>query len=120
VAVSLPNPVQPVDRITAGVYEWGNGYFTVLYDAVQNWSAVNYVQGGTGSTDYTAVAAESYNGGAYFDPLAVTGASVNWAPLSQSNPQAWEQSPGIYNGTAGLDPSGLDASGQDFNFHWNG
>ncbi len=119
VAVSLPDPVQPYDRITVGVYEIGGGYWVVLDDAVQNWSAANYVSDSAASAVYTAVAAESFNGGAYFDPVAVTGAQVNWAPLGQSNPQPWEQNPSIYHGSAGLDPSGLDASGQDFNFYWN-
>jgi hypothetical protein len=48
--------------------------------------------------------------GACFDPVAVTGAQVSGLPLGQFNPEADEQGPGIYNGTAGLDPMPLSLS----------
>ena len=54
---------------------------------------------------FTEVIAESYDGGACLDPVAVTGAQVNGLPLGQFNPEADEQGPGIYNRTADLDPA---------------
>ena len=119
-SVPLPNPVQPGDTVTAAVWEMGATYWMGLYDPVENWWSFNSITGVAASTNIAAVAAESFNGGAYFDPVAVTGAEVNGVPLGQSNPVAEEEDPGWYNGTAGLDPSGLDASGQNFNFYWNG
>jgi hypothetical protein len=118
--VPISNPVYPGDTITAIVYEMGSTYLMALDDTTENWFTFNSVTGGADSSNWAAVAAESYYGGAYLDPVAVTGAQVNGLPLGQFNPEADEQGPNIYNGTAGLDPSGLDSSGQDFNFHWNG
>lgn len=120
VPVCVQYPVQPLDTIAVSVWEFGATYYEFLDDTVQNWSWLVPVTGGAASSNIAAVAAESFNGGAAFDPVAVTGAQVNGLPLNQFNLEASEQNPGNYVGTAGLDPSGLDASGQDFNFYWNG
>ncbi len=117
---ALGDPVQPGDRISADVFEFGSVYWMILEDPVENWWAIKTVTGGAASSNMAAVAAESFDGGAYFDPVAVTGAQVNDLPLGQSSPEADEEGTGFFNGTAGLDPSGLDASGQNFNFSWNG
>jgi Peptidase A4 family len=120
VAVPLPDKVQPGDAITAAVYEFGSWYAMAVSDPAENWNEFNFITGGADSSNWAAVAAESYNGGAFFYPVAVTGADVNGSPLGQFNPEADEQHPSIYQGTAGLDPSPLDASGQNFSFYWNG
>ncbi len=118
--IPLTNPVFPSDRVTATVSESGATYWMTLNDQVQNWSWSTSITGGAASGNWAAVAAESYFGGAYFDPVAVTGAQVNGLPLGLFNPEADEQGPNIFSGMAGLDPSGLDASGQNFSFSWNG
>jgi hypothetical protein len=118
--VFLTDPVQPVDRITAVVWESGATYWMSLYDPVENWWWSNSATGGAASSNTAAIAAESFFGGADFDPVAVTGAEVNGLPLNQFKPEADEQDPNSYHATAGLDPSGLDASGENFNFYWNG
>jgi hypothetical protein len=116
----LPNPVQPNDTIFANVVESGGQYWQYVDDETQNWTVLESVTGIAASNNTAAVAAESFDGGAYFYPVAVTGAQVNGLPLARSNPGPQEQNPRYYNGTAGLDPGPLDASGQDFNFSWNG
>jgi hypothetical protein len=125
--VLLPDPVQPLDTVTATVTEAGatiaeaGGTYTMaLNDTVQGWSESSSTTGGAASSNWSAVAASSFNGGASSEAVAVTGAQVNGAPLGQSNPEADEQGPDQYNGMVGLDPSGLDASGQAFSFSWNG
>jgi hypothetical protein len=117
----IPDPVQPLDTIDATVIAFSGGlYAMMVQDTTENWFTYKIVTGGDASSNWAAVAAESYYGGAFFNPVAVTGAQVNWAPLLQSSPEADEQGPSIYDGTAGLDPSSLDASGQNFIFYWNG
>jgi hypothetical protein len=118
--VSVPDPVQPGDAIFASVLEDGAEYWMYVDDETQNWSVLNSLTGGAASSNTAAVAAESYDGGAFFNPVAVTGAQVNGVPVGQSNPQALEEDPSRYNGTAGLDPGPLDATDQNFSFSWNG
>jgi hypothetical protein len=50
----------------------------------------------------------------------VTNATMNGAPIGQTKPEADEQTPSIYGGTAGFDPTPLDATGMNFDFYWNG
>jgi hypothetical protein len=96
-------------------------YTMLLWDLSQPWAELSYATSPPYSSDYnTAVGAESFDGGAYFDPVTVTYAEIDQVPIGQYNPNADEQPPSIYNGTAGLDPSPLDASGMDFSFYWNG
>jgi Peptidase A4 family len=118
--VPLPDPVQPGDAIFASVFEEGAEYWMYVDDETQSWSVLNSLTGGAASSNTAAVAAESYDGGAFFNPVAVTGAQVNGVPVGQSNPQALEQDPSRYDGTAGLDPGPLDATDQNFSFSWNG
>ncbi len=118
--VILLDPVQPNDVIMAFVYTDSVGNYTlVVADQAENWLEYRQTTGNPPSNDYAAVGAESFDGGVNFSPVAVTNAEVNNAPIGQSHYEADEQGPSIYNGTAGLDPSALDAAGQDFNFYWN-
>jgi Peptidase A4 family len=116
----LPNAVHPGDQVTATVDNQNNTgqYVMTVTDHTQDWSQSKVVTGGNDSTDYGAVAATSYNGGAFFSPMAVTGATVNGAPLAQFHPEADQEQTSFYQGTAGLDPGPLDASGEDFSFFW--
>jgi hypothetical protein len=93
-----------------------------VWDLSQVWTEIRYATLAADSSSYfwTAVGAESFHGGAYFDPVTVTYAEVDQAPIGQYNPEADEEQPSLYDGTAGLDPSQLDASGMDFSFYWNG
>jgi hypothetical protein len=117
----LPNPLQPGDAVTATVLTMDGLYLMQVSDQTENWSEFRILTGGDASSNSTAaVAAESWGGGAFFNPMAVTNATLNWAPLGQSNYETWEEDPSIYQGTAGLDPSSLDPSGEDFSFFWNG
>ena len=118
----LPNTVQAGDDIFAYVYTDPSGnYIEFLDDLTQKWYYWTQITGSAPGTDVAAVAAESFNGGVNFAPVAVTDAEVNDAPIAQSDIETDEQTPSIYNGTAGLDPSPLDsATGMNFTFAWNG
>ncbi len=117
----LPNTVQAGDDIFAYVYTDPVGnYYELVTDVTQNWDYLTQIPGSPPVYDVAAVGAESFNGGVNFAPVAVTDAQVNDAPIGQSNPEADEQTPSIYSGTAGLDPTPLDASQMDFSFQWNG
>jgi Peptidase A4 family len=122
----LSEPVQPGDQIDAYVSCWGGDGYCVegLIDVTQNWTytlSVPVVDGFSGY--YAAVAAESFNGGIASSPVGVTNAIVgalNFGPIGNFSPGAYEEQPSIYNGTAGLDPTPLDPTGSDFEFYWNG
>jgi hypothetical protein len=116
----ISQPMQPGDQVDASVEcLWGVCDETVQ-DVTQNWSDTSSLEASDPGSYIAAVAAESYNGGVTFDPVQVTNAMINGLPLGQLDPQANEQSPAIYGGTAGLDPSPLDPTGTAFEFYWNG
>ncbi|WP_096304635.1 G1 family glutamic endopeptidase [Jatrophihabitans sp. GAS493] len=120
--IYLPEHVQPGDLIDASVSCDATGLCgESLVDETQGWSDTSALQAQVGYAGYlAAVAAESYNGGVNDFPAQVSNAIFNGAPIAQFGPQANEETPSAYGGTAGLDPSPLDSTGMGFYFYWNG
>ena len=118
---TTPEPMQPGDQVVAAVVCSGSTCTQELQDVTQNWTdnlPVSVPDGWTG--DVAAVASESQAGGISTGPVPVTLVTVNWNALGQYSPEADEQVPGNFNGTASVDPSPIDASGMNFDFAWNG
>lgn len=120
-ALPIAQPVQPGDRVAARVICRGSACLEHLNDETKHWTANFPMQLPAGYTaNLAAVGAESYNGGMPSGHVQVTGARVNFLPISHFDPSAWQEPPGLYGGTAALDPSPLDLRGEDFYFYWNG
>ena len=120
--VPSSDPVMPGDTITAEV--WANDpdgdYVMEVNDSAQAWVSFGDIFNGPVGQASASYSAESYDGGVQFPPVPVTNAEINGSPIGQYNLQAWEEAPSLYGGTAGLDPTPLDASGSAFTFAWNG
>nr|WP_096302349.1 G1 family glutamic endopeptidase [Jatrophihabitans sp. GAS493] len=117
-----PEPVRPGDLIHASVScDTSDICWEDLVNETQNWWNNTTVQVPGGFSTYVAaVAAESYNGGINDFPVQVSNARINGVPIAWSAPQANEETPSLYGGTAGIDPSPLDSTGMGFYFYWNG
>jgi hypothetical protein len=112
--------VEPGDTVFAEVGCGSGSCVEYLDDATQNWFDSVPVAVNGFSANLAAVAAESFNGGINNSVVPVTQAEVDFAPLGAFSPQADEENPGNYGGTAGLEPSALDPTGENFDFEWDG
>jgi Peptidase A4 family len=120
---TIPEPMQPGDTVNASVVCWFGLCAETVQDVTQNnWSdtAVYVAPAGFSGDLLTSVVAESFGGGISSWPVRVTNAVVNSTPIGQFNPEADEQNPANYNGTASIDPSPLDPTGTSFWLSWNG
>jgi hypothetical protein len=121
IAVAIPNPVKPGDQIDESVSCSGSTCTQDLHNVTQNWTSDISNQVVNGFSGYIAgVVGESDDGGATSDATVVTDATVNGAPIGQSNPEADQQTLSNYGGTFGLDPTPLDSTGTAFDLYWNG
>jgi Ricin-type beta-trefoil lectin domain len=121
VITHIAKPMQAGDQVYESV---ACLFFTcsqTVQDRTRNWTdtiQLPVVVGFSGSI--AAIAGESSGGGVTTGPVPVTNALVNGRPIGQMNPEADQQNPANYGGTAGLDPTPLGPSGTSFGFYWNG
>jgi hypothetical protein len=116
----ISQPMQPGDQVDANVACLFGLCEQTVQDVTQNWSSTVALDLPDPSGFLAAVAAESGDGGVTTGPVQVTNAMMNGTPIGQFDPEAMQQDPANYGGTAGLDPTALDPSGAIFQFYWNG
>jgi hypothetical protein len=117
----VSDPMQPGDQVDVNVFCWPNWCYQQVQDVTQNWISGSWLSVPDSFTpDIAAVAAESGEGGVTTGPVQVTYATVDGSPLGQFSPLPNQQNPALYNGMAGLDPTGLDPTGTAFQFYWDG
>jgi hypothetical protein len=122
----LQQPVQAGDTINVYVFQFSlygstPGWDAWVQDVSQNWEQYVSISSSPASASYTAVAADSINGGVTSGATPVTNAQVNFNPIGQDNPELWVQDPSIYQTCgnpppAALVPTALDGTGQNFQF----
>ena len=116
----ISQPMQPGDQVDANVGCLFGLCEQTVQDVTQNWSSTTAFELPDPSGFLAAVAAESGDGGVTTGPVQVTNAMMNGAPIGQFDPEAIQEDPADYGGTAGLDPTPLDLTGTVFQFYWNG
>lgn len=119
----LPLAMQAGDYVYASVTCQSRTCSQTVQDVTQNWEDVYRLEVPRGAFPggIAAVAGESSPGGPVTTtPAHVTNAIVNSKPIGHLRPEADEQNPAHFGGTAGLDPTQLDPGGTSFNFQWNG
>jgi hypothetical protein len=117
----LTETVLPGDQIDEAVSCSGSTCSEDLDDVTQNWTSDASYQVIAGySGNFAAVVGESNNGGATSSATVVTGATVDGAPIGQSDAEADQETLSNYDGAYGLDPTPLNSTGEDFDLFWDG